>query len=46
MLAACRLAAAAPVGTDDFVLRRMSGEGNLLPVTEATLALSLPGRGL
>jgi copper transport protein len=35
-----------PVGTDDFVLRLMSDEGNLLPVREATLVLSLPGRGL
>ena len=34
------------VGTDDFVLQLMSGEGNLLPVKEATLALSLPGRGI
>jgi copper transport protein len=25
------------VGTDDFVLRLMSGEENLLPVKEATL---------
>ena len=33
------------VGTDDFVLQLMSGEGNLLPVKEATLVLSLPGRG-
>jgi len=33
------------VGTDDFVLQLMSGEGNLLPVREATLVLSLPGRG-
>jgi hypothetical protein len=32
------------VGTDDFVLQLMSGEGNLLPVKEATLVLSLPGR--
>jgi copper transport protein len=32
------------VGADDFVL--MSGEGNLLPVKEATLVLSLPGRGI
>ena len=66
MLAACRLAAAAPlalhihsehamfqvlispgtVGTDDFVLQLMSGEGNPLPVKEATLVLSLPGRGI
>jgi copper transport protein len=35
-----------PVGTDDFVLRLLSGEGNLLPVREATLVLSLLGRGL
>jgi copper transport protein len=33
------------VGTDDFVLQLMSGEGNRLPVKEATLVLSLPGRG-
>jgi copper transport protein len=33
------------VGTDDFVLQLMSGEGNPLPVKEATLVLSLPGRG-
>jgi len=66
MLAACRLASAAPlaihihseramfqllispgmVGTDDFVLQLMSGEGILLPVKEATLVLSLPGRGI
>jgi copper transport protein len=66
MLAACRLAAAAPlavhihseramfqvlispgtVGADDFVLQLMSGEGNLLPVKEATLVLSLPGGGI
>ena len=65
ILAACRLAAAAPlalhihsehamfqvlispgtVGTNDFVLQLMSGEGNPLPVKEATLVLSLPGRG-
>jgi copper transport protein len=65
LLAACRLAAAAPlalhihsehamfqvlispgtVGTDDFVLQLMSGEGNPLPVKEATLVLSPPGRG-
>lgn len=34
------------VGTDDFVLQLMSGEGNLLRVTQATLILSLPGRGI
>ena len=34
------------VGTDDFVLQLMSGEGNLLAVKEATLTLSLPGRGI
>jgi copper transport protein len=33
------------VGTDDFVLQLMYGEGNLPPVKEATLVLSLPGRG-
>ena len=34
------------VGADDFVLQLMSGEGNLLPVKEATLILSLPERGI
>ena len=34
------------VGTDNFVLHLMSGEGDLLPVKEATLVLSLPGRGI
>jgi copper transport protein len=34
------------VGTDDFVLQLMSGDGNLLQVKEATLALSLPERGI
>ena len=34
------------VGTDSFVLQLMSGEGNLLPVKEATLVLTLPGRGI
>ena len=34
------------VGTDNFVLQLMSGEGDLLPVKEATLVLSLPGRGI
>jgi copper transport protein len=34
------------VGTDDFVLQLMSGEGNLLQVKQATLALSLPERGI
>jgi copper transport protein len=34
------------VGTDDFVLQLMSGEGNLLQVKEATLVLSLPGQGI
>jgi copper transport protein len=34
------------VGSDDFVLQLMSGDGNPLPVKEATLILSLPERGL
>jgi copper transport protein len=34
------------VGTDDFVLQLMSGEGNLLQVKQATLAVSLPERGI
>jgi copper transport protein len=34
------------VGTDDFVLQLMSGDGNLLQVKEATLALSLPEGGV
>jgi copper transport protein len=34
------------VGTDSFVLQLMSGDGNLLPVKEATLTLSLPERGI
>ena len=34
------------VGTDDLVLQLMSGEGNPLPVKEATLALSLSGGGV
>jgi copper transport protein len=34
------------VGTDSFVLQLMSGDGNRLPVKEATLTLSLPERGL
>jgi copper transport protein len=34
------------VGADDFVLQLMSGEGNLLPVKEATLILSMPERGI
>ncbi|SHL95452.1 hypothetical protein SAMN05444159_7282 [Bradyrhizobium lablabi] len=34
------------VGTDSFVLQLMSGDGSLLPVKEATLTLSLPGRGI
>ena len=34
------------VGTDDFVLQLMSGEGTLLPVKEATLILSMPGQGI
>jgi copper transport protein len=34
------------VGTDDFVLQLMSGDGNPLPVKQATLFLSLPERGI
>jgi copper transport protein len=34
------------VGTDSFVLQLMSGDGNLLPVKQATLTLSLPERGI
>jgi len=34
------------VGTDNFVLQLMSGDGNLLPVKEATLVRSLPGGGI
>jgi copper transport protein len=34
------------VGTDDFVLQLMSGEGTLLTVKQATLLLSLPGQDL
>jgi copper transport protein len=34
------------VGTDSFVLQLMSGEGNLLPVKQATLVLTLPERGI
>jgi copper transport protein len=34
------------VGTDDFVLQLMSGDGNLLQARDATLALSLPERGI
>ncbi len=33
------------VGADSFVLQLMDGEGNLLKAKEATLTLSLPGRG-
>ena len=32
------------VGSDRFVLQLMSGDGNLLPVKEATVFLSLPAR--
>jgi copper transport protein len=31
------------VGIDSFVLQLMSGDGNPLPVKQATLVLSLPG---
>ena len=34
------------VGTDSFVLQLMSGDGNLLAVREATMVLSLSGRGI
>jgi copper transport protein len=34
------------VGTDGFVLQLMAGDGNLLPVREATMYLSLPERGV
>lgn len=34
------------VGSDDFVLQLMNGDGTLLHVKEATLTLSLPGRGI
>jgi copper transport protein len=33
------------VGSDNFVLQLMSGEGTLLNIKEATLFLSLPGSG-
>jgi copper transport protein len=66
LLAACRLAAAAPlaihihgdnamfqvlvspgtVGTDNFVLQLMRGDGSPLRAKEATLILSLPGSGI
>src|ERR1700680_4049618 len=34
------------VGTDDFVLQLMSGNGNPLQVKQATLVLSPPGQGI
>jgi copper transport protein len=34
------------VGPDSFELQLMSGDGNLLPVKEATLFLSRPERGI
>ena len=34
------------VGTDSFILQLMNGDGSPLPAREATLALSLPGRGI
>jgi len=34
------------VGTDDFVLQLMTGDGSKLPAKEATLTLSLPARGI
>jgi len=34
------------VGTNNFVLQLMSGDGNLLRMKEATMVLSLPARGI
>jgi copper transport protein len=34
------------VGSDDFVLQLMTGDGSLLPAKEATLTVSLPERGI
>ena len=34
------------VGSDDFVLQLMTGDGSLLPAKEATLKVSLPERGI
>jgi copper transport protein len=34
------------VGSDDFVLQLMAGDGSLLPAKEATLILTLPERGV
>jgi copper transport protein len=34
------------VGSDDFVLQLMSGDGTLLPAREATMVLSLPEGGI
>ena len=34
------------MGTDNFVLQLMNGDGSPLPAREATLALSLPERGI
>jgi copper transport protein len=34
------------VGSDDFVLQLMNGDGSLLQAKEATLTLSLPERGI
>jgi copper transport protein len=34
------------VGSNDFVLQLMTGDAALLPAKEATLALSLPERGI
>ena len=33
-------------GTDDVVLQLMSGDGNVLPVKQASLFLSLPAQGI
>jgi copper transport protein len=34
------------VGTDDFVLQLMNGDGSLLSAKETTLELSMPARGI
>jgi copper transport protein len=34
------------VGSDDFVLQLMTGDGSLLPAKETTLTLTLPERGI
>jgi copper transport protein len=40
------LIAPGKVGENDFVLQLMNGDGGLLAAKEATLTLSLPGRGI